>query len=88
MIFLSLENNKSIISYKLNSQLRNLNTYYILNYCLFGSVKLTKNADLDKYKCSVYGIGLDSRSKLLFTDGYFGKKCNYFWTCNELICAY
>ena len=37
------------ISYKLNPQLRNLNADLTLNKCLFGSVKLTKNADLDKY---------------------------------------
>ena len=38
------------ISYKLNPQFRNLNTNFILGNCLFGSVKLTKNADLYKYK--------------------------------------
>ena len=30
---------------------------------LFGAVKLTKNADKDKYKYSGYGIGFDSRSE-------------------------
>ena len=49
------------ISYKLNPQLRNLRRDFTLNNCLFGSVKLTKNADLDKYKYSRYGIGFDSR---------------------------
>ena len=38
------------ISYTLGPQLRTLSTYFILGNCLFGSVKLTKNADLDKYK--------------------------------------
>ena len=33
--------------------------------CLFGAVKLTKNADLDKYQCSGYGIGFDARSQFL-----------------------
>ena len=37
-------------SYKLNHQLRNLNTYFTLGNCLFRSVKLTEHADLDKYK--------------------------------------
>ena len=32
-----------------------MNTYFTLNNCLFGSVKLTKNADPDKYKYSHYG---------------------------------
>ena len=36
------------ISYTLGPQLRNLNTDFTLGNCLFGSVKLTKNADLDK----------------------------------------
>ena len=49
--------------------LRNLNTDFSLNNCLFGSVKLTKNADPDKYKNSGYSIGFDSRLEFLFTDG-------------------
>ena len=36
-------------------------------------MKLTKNADPDKYKYSGYGIGFDSRSKVLFTDRSMGK---------------
>ena len=44
-------------------------TNFTWNNCLFGSVKLTKNVDLDKYKYSGYGIGFDSPSKFLFTDG-------------------
>ena len=36
------------ISYKLNPQLRNLNTDFTLSNCSFGSVDLNKNADLDK----------------------------------------
>ena len=42
--------------------LRNLNTDLTLKNCLFGSVKLTKNADPDKYKYSGYDTGFDSRS--------------------------
>ena len=61
------------ISYTLDSQLRNLNTDFTLGNCLFGSVKLTKNADLDKYKYTGYGKGFDSRSEFLFTDGSYGK---------------
>ena len=36
--------------------LRNSNTDFTLNNCLFGSVKLTKNADPDKYNYSSYDI--------------------------------
>ena len=38
------------IFYTLNPWLRNLNTDFTLNNCLFGSVKLTTNANLDKCK--------------------------------------
>ena len=30
-----------------------------LENCLFGAVSLTKNADIDKYRYSGYGIGFD-----------------------------
>ena len=40
---------------------------------MFGAVKLTKNADPDKYKYSAYDIGFDSRSQYAFTDGSMGK---------------
>ena len=57
-------------SHTLSPWLRNLNTDFTLTNCLFGSVKLTKNADSDKYRYdSGYGIGFDSRSEFLFTDG-------------------
>ena len=35
------------------------NNYPALENCLFGPVKLTKNADIDKYRYSGYGIGFD-----------------------------
>ena len=36
-------------------------------------MKLTKNADPDKYKYSGYGIGFDSRSAFSLLDGSMGK---------------
>ena len=66
-------------SYTLDQQLGNLNTYFTLNNCLFGSVKLTKNADLDKYKYSGYGIGFDSRSEFALPDDTM-RKCHYIWS--------
>ena len=56
----------------------NLNTDFTLGSCLFGSVKLTKNSDLDKYNYPGYGITFDSRSKFLFTDGSYGKNVVIF----------
>ena len=41
--------------------------------CLFGSIKVTKNSNLDKYKYTGYGIGYGSHSEFFFTDGSFGK---------------
>ena len=43
--------------YELNTWSQDINTDFIFKNCLFGSVKLTKNADLDKFKYSSYGIG-------------------------------
>ena len=40
---------------------------------MFGSVKLTKNTDLDKDKYSGYDIGFASRTEFSFTDGNMGK---------------
>ena len=48
---------------------KNLKTYFTLANCLFGAVKLTKNADSDKYKYSVYRIGFDSGLQFLRTAG-------------------
>ena len=45
----------------------------VLLYCLFGAVKLTKNADIDKYKYSGYGIGFDLRGTFSHPSGGFGK---------------
>ena len=48
------------ISYTLVSQLRVFNTDFKLGDCLFWSVKLTKNAHLDEYKYSGYGIEFET----------------------------
>ena len=66
------------VSYTLGPQLRDLNTDFTLGNFLFGSVKLAKNADLDKYKYTGYGIGFDSRSEFLFTDGSYEKNVIIF----------
>ena len=61
------------IIYELDRLSRDLNIDYPLKDCLFGAVKLTKDADPDKYKYSGYGIGFDLRSEFSFTDGSMGK---------------
>ena len=61
------------IFYTLVPQLGNLNTDFSLGNCLFGFIKPTKNADLDKCKYVGYGTRFDSRSEFLFTDGSYWK---------------
>ena len=46
------------IVYETTSDYSSIN-YPTLENCLFGSVRLTKNADIDKYGYSGYGIGFD-----------------------------
>ena len=44
----------------------NYNQYYNLENCLFGSVKITKNSDIDKYKYSGYVIRFDGMKHFHF----------------------
>ena len=50
-IYIVYERNKNFL----------ISNYLILENCLFGAVKLTKNNDIDKYKYSRYGIGFDRK---------------------------
>ena len=45
---------------------------------LFGAVTLTKNADIDKYGYSGYGIGFDRRSSFSFPGSRFGQNVIIF----------
>ena len=44
----------------------NISDYPTLENCLFGAVKLTKNADIDKYGYSGYGIEFDRHGRFSF----------------------
>ena len=44
-----------------------------LKNCLFGAVKLTKNAYIDKYKYSGYSIGFNSRGSFTHPSGGYGR---------------
>ena len=46
---------------EITSDYKDIN-YPALENCLFGFVKLTKNADIDKYGYFGYGIGFDRQS--------------------------
>ena len=49
-----------------------------LKNCLFGTVTLTKNADIEKYEYFFYGIGFDRRSSFSFPAGGFGQNVLIF----------
>ena len=49
---------------------RTNNSGVTLENCLFGAVKLTKNADIDKYKYYRYCIGFDSKGSFSHPSGY------------------
>ena len=50
-----------------------------LKNCLFGAVTLTKNADINKYRHSGYGIGFDDRrGTFSFPSGEFGQNVLIF----------
>ena len=64
------------IVYEITSDYKGIN-YPTLENCLFGSVKLTKNADIDKYGHSGYGIEFDRETSFLFGND-FGKNVIIF----------
>ena len=49
-----------------------------IKICLFGTVPLTKNADIEKYKYSGYGIRSDRRPSFSFPSGGFGQNMLVF----------
>ena len=55
----------------------NISSYPALENCLFGAVSLTKNADIDQYKYSGYGIGFDRGGEFSVGNG-LGRNCIIF----------
>ena len=53
------------IVYEITSDYKDIN-YPALESCLFGSVKLTKNSDIDKHGYPGYGIGFDRETSFSF----------------------
>ena len=66
------------IVYELDRWSQDLNAKFSLKVCLFGAVKLTKNADPNKYSYSGYGIGFDSRSHSSVPNFDWGKNAIIF----------
>ena len=65
------------IAYELGASTSNDNDPTLKN-CLFGTVTLTKNADIDKYGYSGYGIGFYRRGSFSFPGGGFGQNVLIF----------
>ena len=66
------------IIYELGTWSGDFNTKYKLGDCFLGAVKLTKNADPDKYRYIGYGIGFDARSLFSLPNGEWGKNIVIF----------
>ena len=64
------------IVYKLNPRTNSSNI--VLENCLFGKIKTTKNADTDKYKYQGHGIGFDLSGIFSHPDGGNGKNVIIF----------
>ena len=67
-----------LIVYELNSCFLDLETDFTLVGCLFGGVKITKNAITDKYSYSGYGIEFNTREYHSLSDGGIGKNVIIF----------
>ena len=70
--------NNFFIAYELDTWPQDLNSDFTLKYFLFEGIQLAKNADLDKYVCSGYGIVFDSRSEFSLPDGSVSKSVTIF----------
>ena len=57
------------IVYEINKKDNTVISHPTLEKCLFGAVTLTKNADIDKYGYSGYGIGFDRKRSFSFSSG-------------------
>ena len=56
----------------------NISDYPPLENCLFGTVSLTKNADIDRYEYSGYGIGFNRHGSFSFSGTGLGRNVTIF----------
>ena len=63
------------------------NNNLTIENALFGAVSLTKNADVDKYKYSGYGLAFDKRGSFLFPGSGYGQNVS-FWSSYEFFSTY
>ena len=59
-------------------KLSHYDKYINLEKCLFGAVKLTKNADISRYRYSEYGIGFDRKGAFSYPSDRFGNNTIIF----------
>ena len=60
------------IVYELGFSTRGYDDDTVVANSLFGAVRLVKDADIDKYKYSGYGIGFDGRGSFSVPSSWFG----------------
>ena len=65
------------IAYEISKN-HNIGSYSNLENCLSGAASLTKNADIDKCKCSAYGTGFDSHGVFSHSSGGTGRNVIIF----------
>ena len=75
---LKKKKNKYYIVYEINKKGNTIISDPTLENCLFGAVTLTKNADIDKYGYSGYGIEFDRKRKFSFLGGGYGQNVIIF----------
>ena len=68
---------KIYIVYELGASSSDINDPTLKN-CVSGAVTLTKNANIDKYGYSPYGIGFDRRRSFSFPGGGYGQNVLIF----------
>ena len=75
---------KIYIVYELTGSNSGSNDPTVENY-LFAAVTFTKNADIDSYGYSGYGIGFDRHGIFSFSVTGLGRNINNFWSRHEFI---
>ena len=60
------------IIYELDAWSTDSTTDFTVGSCLLRILKLTKNADFDKYRYTGYGIGFDALTQFSWSDGSWG----------------
>ena len=75
--FTSKNVEKLFIVYESHTWSRDSNLDFTLKDCLFDAVNLATNPDPDKYSCSGYGIGFDSRSLFSLSSYGWGKSVQH-----------